>query len=590
MSASESGTNEHDANHETPSDGAKEKSDMSAAEIAVRAAMHGRFDQAFPRLTLAEIDRLRHFGAVHRYADGEALFETGKPNPGMLVVLSGHVAITARDGLGRVTPVVDQGPGQFLAELATLSDNTATLVDGHAEGDVDALLIPPDRLRALIVAEAELGERIMRALVLRRVALIESGGGGPLLIGPADSEGMVRLEGFLTRNGHPHHMLNPETDAIAADIVERYSPRAEELPLVICPNGTLLRNPREADLARELGLLSSSAEERTYDVAIVGSGPAGLATAVYAASEGLSVAVLDARAFGGQAGASARIENYFGFPTGISGQALTGRAYAQARKFGAEVMIPVEVKALDCSRPDGLLALALDDGRRLRARAVVVASGARYRRPQIENLSHFEGRGVWYWASPIEAKLCAGQEVVLVGGGNSAGQAAVFLSAHARHVRMMVRAAGLAETMSRYLIERIAATPNIDLMTETEIVALGGTPGGVLERVVWRSRKGGQTTEKPIRNVFLFVGADPATGWLANCGVEVDRNGFVVTGKDGSPLASTVPGVFAVGDVRVGSVKRVGSAIGEGAQVVAALHQFLAQAGVAKTMDPHPGE
>jgi thioredoxin reductase (NADPH) len=486
--------------------------------------------------------------------------------------------------------VVDQGTGQFLAELATLSDNTAALVDGHAEGDVDALLIPPDRLRALIVAEAELGERIMRALVLRRVALIESGGGGPLLIGSPESGDMVRLEGFLTRNGLPHHMLDPVSDPIAAEIVTRYSPGVNELPLVICPNGTLLRNPREAELARELGFLSSTASDRVYDVAIVGSGPAGLATAVYAASEGLSVAVLDSRAFGGQAGASARIENYFGFPTGISGQALTGRAYAQARKFGAEVMIPVEVKGLDCTRPDGLLGLALDDGRRLRARAVVVASGARYRRPEIEKLSQFEGRGVWYWASPIEAKLCAGQEVVLVGGGNSAGQAAVYLSSHARHVRMMVRARGLAETMSRYLMDRIAATPNIELLTETEIVALDGTPGGVLERVAWRSHRSGQVTERPIRNVFLFVGADPATGWLANCGVEVDRNGFVITGKDGSPLAASVPGVFAVGDVRVGSVKRVGSAIGEGAQVVAALHQFLVQNGVAKTMDPHPGE
>jgi thioredoxin reductase (NADPH) len=574
----------------TDPDGNKPKSDASAAEIAARAAMHGRFDQAFPRLTQAEIDRLRHFATVRRYADGEALFETGKPNPGMLIVLSGHVAITARDGLGRVTPVVDQGAGQFLAELATLSDNTVALVDGHAEGEVDALLIPPDRLRALIVAEAELGERIMRALVLRRVALIESGGGGPLLIGSPESGDMVRLEGFLTRNGLPHHMLDPASDPVAAEIVARYSPGANELPLVICPNGTLLRNPREAELARALGFLPSTASDRVYDVAIVGSGPAGLATAVYAASEGLSVAVLDSRAFGGQAGASARIENYFGFPTGISGQALTGRAYAQARKFGAEVMIPVEVKALDCSRADGLLGLALDDGRRLRARAVVVASGARYRRPTIENLSHFEGRGVWYWASPIEAKLCAGQEVVLVGGGNSAGQAAVYLSAHARHVVMMVRARGLADTMSRYLMDRIAATPNIELLTETEIVTLDGTPGGVLERVAWRSRRGGQVTEKPIRNVFLFVGADPATGWLANCGVEVDRNGFVITGKDGSPLASSVPGVFAVGDVRVGSVKRVGSAIGEGAQVVAALHQFLAENGVAKTMDPHPGE
>jgi thioredoxin reductase (NADPH) len=308
-----------------------------------------------------------------------------------------------------------------------------------------------------------------------------------------------------------------------------------------------------------------------------------LSTAVYGASEGLSVVVLDTRAFGGQAGASARIENYFGFPTGISGLALTARAFNQAQKFGAEVMIPVEVKSLDCSRENGVFGLRLDDDSVMRARAVVVASGARYRRPDIERLADFEGRGVWYWASPIEAKLCADQEVVLVGGGNSAGQAAVFLSAHARKVTMMIRGGGLGASMSRYLIERIEATPNIELMFNAEIVGLDGAQDASLERVRWRSRLSPEQHSMDIRNLFLFVGADPATGWLDGCGVTLDRGGFVVTGAQSeqnrgravSALETSVPGVFAVGDVRAGSVKRVGGAIGEGAQVVAALHGFL---------------
>ena len=300
------------------------------------------------------------------------------------------------------------------------------------------------------------------------------------------------------------------------------------------------------------------------------------------ASEGLSVAVLDARAYGGQAGASARIENYFGFPTGISGQALTARAFIQAQKFGADVMIPVGVRTLDCSRENGAFILELDGGDRIHARAVVVASGARYRRPAIADIARFEGRGVWYWASQIEARLCAGEEVVLVGGGNSAGQGAVFLSAHAARVRMMVRGPGLAESMSRYLIDRIGATSNIELMTETEIIGLDGASGGGLEKVRWRDRRAGQESEAPIRNVFLFVGADPATEWLQGCGVALDKAGFVMTGaprSDGGPrsaLESSIPGVFAVGDVRSGSVKRVGGAIGEGAQAVAAIHNFLA--------------
>jgi thioredoxin reductase (NADPH) len=549
---------------------------------AAAAALFPRHAQTFPTLTPPEIARLRGFGELRRYGDGEKLFETGKPGPGMFVILSGHVAVTQRDGLGHVTPVIDQGPGQFLAEIGQLSGRIA-LVDATAEGEVEALLIPPERLRALLVAEAELGERIMRALILRRVSLIQGGVGGPVLIGPSNSPGVVRLQGFLTRNGYPHHLLDPAVDRDADELIARYSPAPEDCPLVVAPDGTVLRNPTESQLARAMGMVRPVSRDKVYDVAIVGSGPAGLSTAVYAASEGLSVAACDARAFGGQAGASARIENYLGFPTGISGLALTARAFNQAQKFGAEMMIPIEVTSMDCSRGDGAFGLTLDDGEVLRAKSVVVASGARYRRPAIENLEKFEGRGVWYWASPIEARLCSEQEIALVGGGNSAGQAAVFLSSHARRVNMVIRGGGLGASMSRYLIERIEATPNIELIFNTEVVALEGAEDGTLERIRLRSRLAAEESTMAIRNLFLFVGADPATGWLEGCGVMVDRGGFVMTGaeckiRDGqqvSALETSVPGVFAIGDVRSGSVKRVGGAIGEGAQVVAALHGFL---------------
>jgi thioredoxin reductase (NADPH) len=548
-----------------------------------RAYTFPRHEQTFPALTHPEIERMRRFGSLRSYAHGEALFETGKQGPGMFVVLSGHVAITQRDGLGHVTPIIDQGPGQFLAEIGQLSGRPA-LVDGHAEGDVETLLIPPDQLRALLVAEAELGERIMRALILRRVSLIQGGAGGPVLIGPPSLGDMARLQNFLGRNGQPYHVLDPATDKDAADLVARYATSRAELPLVVIADGRVLRNPTEPAIAYAIGMIGEHNHEKLYDVAVIGSGPAGLATAVYAASEGLSVAVFDSRAFGGQAGASARIENYLGFPTGITGQALTGRAYTQAQKFGADMLIPVSINSLDCSRPDGVFALATDCGKTMRAKSVVVASGARYRRPEIENLAKFEGRGVWYWASPIEAKLCMDQDVVLVGGGNSAGQAAVFLSGHARKVYMIIRGGGLGASMSRYLIERIEATPNIELMFNAEVVGLEGDAEAALTRLRWRSRLAPEEHTLDIRNLFLFVGADPATAWLEGCGVMVDRGGFVVTGtqcaqmdgRSASPLETSVPGVFAVGDVRSGSVKRVGGAIGEGAQVVAALHGFLA--------------
>ncbi|HTZ66088.1 MAG TPA: FAD-dependent oxidoreductase [Roseiarcus sp.] len=543
---------------------------------------HGpRYQETFPTLTAQEIDRMRRYGSIRKYSNGEKLFEAGKVSPGMFVVLKGQVVVTGRDGLGHVTPIVEQGQGQFTAEAGQLSRRSA-ITDGRAEGDVEALLIPTEGLRALLIAEVELGERIMRALILRRVALLQGGAVGAVLIGSPGGADVIRLEGFLTRNSYPNHLLDPARDPEAKEVIGRYADIAGGLPLVVCPDGTVLRNPSEHALARQIGMSATSRSNFVYDVAVVGAGPAGLSTAVYAASEGLSVAVLDARAFGGQAGASARIENYFGFPTGISGQALTARAFVQAQKFGADVMIPVGVKTLDCARVNGALGLETEGAERIQARTVVVASGARYRHPAIADIARFEGRGVWYWASQIEARLCAGEEIVLVGGGNSAGQGAVFLSGHAAKVRMMVRGAGLAESMSRYLIDRIAAAPNIELMTETEIVALSGAGAG-LEAVRWRDRRAGKETEASIRNVFLFVGADPATEWLRGCGIALDKAGFVMTGvrppNGGAPpsaLESSVPGVFAVGDVRSGSVKRVGGAIGEGAAVVAAIHAFLA--------------
>jgi thioredoxin reductase (NADPH) len=552
----------------------------SAQSTASSSAMHPRHDQIFPTLSADEIERVCRFGSVKHYADGEALFETGKPAPGLFILLSGHVCITQRDGLGHITPVVDQGPGQFLAETAALS-NAPALVDGHAEGDVTALLIPPERVRTLLLAEADLGERLIRAMILRRVGLIQSGAAGPVLIGTPTSGNIVRLQDFLRRNGYPYYVLDPGKPEAQA-LIARHAPSNTDLPLVVSPDGTVLRNPTEAALAQQLGLVRNINRDRVYAVAVVGAGPAGLSTAVYAASEGLSVIVIDAHAFGGQAGASARIENYLGFPTGISGQALAGRAFVQAQKFGAEMMIPTEVKSLVCSLKAGSFTLEVNTGEPVHAQTVVVATGARYRRIAIANLHEFEGRGVWYWASPIEARLCTAEEVIVVGGGNSAGQAVVFLADYAAKVRMMVRGSGLAESMSSYLIERIEAIPNIELMTHTEIVALEGSRTG-LARVRWRDDQTGVETAAPIRNVFLFLGAEPITGWLKDCGVTLDKAGYVETRvasremqNPPASLETNVAGLFAVGDVRSGSVKRIGAAIGEGAQVVQALHAYFA--------------
>jgi len=537
-----------------------------------------RRHQMFPTLEPAEILRLRRFGAVRRYEAGAILLAVGDAGHGLTVVLSGRVAVSQRRPSGRREEIVTLGPGGFLGELAQLAGRPA-FVDADALEPVEVLAIRPECLRAVLIAEAELGERIMRALILRRVSLIETGGGGPVIVGHGDHPDVLRLANFLSRNGHPHQSLNPDDDPEAQALIDRFQVDPDQLPIVLCPDGRLLRNPSETALARCLGMLGPIDPDRLYDVAIVGAGPAGLAAAVYAASEGLSVLVLDCRAFGGQAGASARIENYLGFPTGISGMALMGRAYSQAQKFGAEMAIPAEVAGLEPSATGFVLILA--NGERLRARTVVVASGARYRRLDVDRIDDFECSSVHYWASPLEGKLCAGQEVALVGGGNSAGQAAVYLAGHSAKVWLLVRGPDLAAGMSRYLVERIAALGNIEVVTSAEVTGLEGG-GGRLDAVRWRRRGAATETRRPARHLFLFIGAEPERRWLAGSGVAIDAKGFVLTGEAAAagrcPLETSRPGVFAIGDVRANSVKRIAAAVGEGAQVVAMVHRFLAAA------------
>ncbi|MET0383997.1 MAG: FAD-dependent oxidoreductase [Burkholderiaceae bacterium] len=549
------------------------------------ASLHNRDHQMFPVLAPADVQRVARFGAALRVAAGEALVRAGGKSRGMFLLRSGRVELLQRDGLGHVVPLRVYGPGEFLAEAGTLT-GAPVLVDITALEDSEGLLVPPDQLRALIIAEADLGERIMRAMILRRVALIQAGASGATIIGAAGSASVMRLQNFLRRNGQPHHVVTGDEDPAAAALLVQYGAASAEA-VAVCPDGTVLIDPTETALATALGMIDDRVCEAVLDVLVVGAGPAGLSTAVYAASEGLQVAVIDCRSFGGQAGASARIENYLGFPTGISGQALAGRAFMQAQKFGAKMIIPAEAMALDCSRAetDGVFAVRLADGRTLRSRALVIASGARYRRPDLPCIAAYEGRGVWYWASALEAKACARSEAVLVGGGNSAGQAAVFLSAHAAKVHMLIRGEGLAASMSRYLIDRIKATPNIQLWTRTQLTGLHGEPGG-LQTVRWCTGAERTPHECASRNVFLFVGADPETRWLEGCGVAVDATGFVRTGLDAAadrrpaarvpdPFETSVRGAFAVGDVRAGSVKRVGGAIGDGAAVVALIHRHL---------------
>ena len=545
-----------------------------------------RREQIYPTLDSLEIERVRRFGDVRSFLPGESLWTLGHVAPGLMVILAGKVAVTERDHFDNHKPLVIHGVGNFLGELSLLSGRPA-LVDAIAQDSVEALIIPRERLRALMIAEAELGERIMRALILRRVAILQAGIGGPIILGRAENGDVLRLQGFLRRNGHPHQLLNPETDAPAKVLIERFQIDPGQLPIVLCPSGQMLRNPGENELARCLGLVRPIDPDRLYDVAVVGAGPAGLATAVYAASEGLSVVVLDCRAFGGQAGASARIENYLGFPTGISGMALMARAYTQAQKFGAEMAIPDEATRLvthDGARASFTLNLQI--GERVRARSVVLATGARYRRLECEKLDAFEASSVHYWASPVEAKLCGNQEVALVGAGNSAGQAAVYLASQGVKVWMLVRRSDLGATMSSYLVERIRGLANVQVVTGATISGLEGRDG-MLEAVRWQIGAD-QEVRRPINHLFLFIGADPNTDWLRGSSIALDAKGFILTGGDAGrgrhDLETTQRGVFAIGDVRANSVKRVAAAVGEGAQVVAALHSFLA-AGRTPLMD-----
>ena len=539
-----------------------------------QGVMDTRAAQMFPRLSDDEIARLSKFGEPRSYNAGNYIVRTGETGPGLMLILSGSVEVT-RDTGGERAIIVTHERGNFMGELAQLSGRPY-LVDEKVLTDVEAVAISADRLRALLIAEADLGERIMRALILRRVGLIEAGA-GPVIVGDEADADVLRLVNFLRRNGHPYRQLNPSSDSCARTLVERFNVEPEELPIVLCPAGQLLRNPSEDQLARCVGLVGAVDSDKLYDVVVIGAGPAGLATSVYAASEGLSVVALDCRSFGGQAGASARIENYLGFPTGISGMALMGRAFSQAQKFGVEVLIPDEAVRLRCGNDP--CHVELKTGERIQARAVVIATGARYRRLGVERLDDFDGSSVHYWASPLEADLCSGEDIALVGGGNSAGQATVFLSTRARQVTLIARRP-LNETMSQYLIERIEAQPNIDVVIGCEITQLEGD-NGVLRGVSWRNKRTSAVTERPVRYLFSFIGAEPNTDWLAASGLKLDSRGFVLTGDEAGegrlPLETSRGGIFAVGDVRSTSVKRVAASVGDGAQVVASIHAYLAR-------------
>jgi thioredoxin reductase (NADPH) len=543
---------------------------------------------------MVQIATARRFasGAPRSFAPGEVVYDVGERQAPSWLVLEGSIQVVGRDGLSAEVAITTHVAGQFSGEVSQLSGR-ASLAAGRA-GPEGCVALPFDaaHLRALVVGSADVGELVMRAFILRRVALIEGGGVGTVLVGRPGAPDLVRLQGFLGRNGYPYTVLNAAADEEGALVVERLGVQPEDLPLMICANGTVLKRPTDAEAGVCLGITPDLDPQTVYDVIVVGGGPAGLATAVYAASEGLTVLVLDQRAFGGQAGASARIENYLGFPTGISGQALAGRAFNQALKFGAEVAIPLEVARLDCGgaarRPGDPLRLELTDGRSVHARTVVVASGARYRRPDIPNLSILEGAGVSYWASPVEAKLCEGEEVALVGGGNSAGQAVVFLAPKVKRLHLIVRGRGLEASMSRYLIDRIGAFANVDLHIGKEVVGLEGDRADGLTAAVFRERASGALRTHPLRHLFLFIGADPSAAWLEDR-VAVDDKGFVVTGfacpggrsaagRVALPLETSFPGVFAIGDVRAGSTKRVAAAVGEGAAVVAQIHTVLALA------------
>jgi thioredoxin reductase (NADPH) len=550
--------------------------------------LEDRIAQIVPTLTPAQIQFALRFasGPKRVFASDEKLLDVGDRNTIVWLVVEGTIVASRRDGLGREGLFATGGPGQFSGEVSDLAGHASLAMVCAGPDGCTAYPFDLPHLRALLISSADIGEVMMRAFILRRAAFLEGGGVGSVILGEAASPDTVRLRGLLTRNSYPHSLIDVD-GAEGKALVERLGVLPADLPILICPNGTLMRHPSDAEAGVGLGIVPDITPEAVYDGIVVGAGPAGLAVAVYAASEGLNVLVLDSRSFGGQAGASSRIENYLGFPTGISGQALTARAFLQAQKFGAQFAVPVSVRELDCSQPP-LHRVALDNGISIYGRTVVIASGARYRRPEIENLDRFEGTSISYWATPIEATLCEGRDIVLVGGGNSAGQAAVYLSAHARKVYLAVRSSGLDASMSRYLIDRIKATPNIELRVQTDVTGLSGAADGTLTSVDMNSRETGDRQRVDAQHLFLFIGADPNTRWLDQR-ITLDDKGFVVTGADLKfPLQTSSQGVFAIGDVRCGSVKRVAAGVGEGAAAVAQIHAYLAS--LQSRADRRPGQ
>jgi thioredoxin reductase (NADPH) len=564
----------------------KGASPMTDRTLPVPLMQSSGVERMFPTLTPAQVERIAAHGHVRLIRAGEVLVEPGQRIVPFFVVTSGQIEIVRPSGPTE-TLVAVFGPGQFTGEVNMLSGRPA-LLRARASESGEVIELNHEQLLALVQTDSEVSELIMRAFIVRRVELIAHGLGDVVLMGSNHCAGTLRVKEFLTRNGHPYSYIDLDRDADVQDLLDRFHIAAADVPVLICRSEVVLRNPANQQIAECLGVNEVIDQSQIRDVVIVGAGPAGLAAAVYAASEGLDVLVLETNSPGGQAGSSSKIENYLGFPTGISGQALAGRAYTQAQKFGAHVIIAKGAKRLVCDRKP--YAVEMDGDTRVQARSIIIATGAEYRVPTIENLSEFKGVGVYYGATFMEAQLCRGEEVVVVGGGNSAGQAAVFLAQTARRVHMLVRGSGLAESMSRYLIRRIEQNPAIALRTNTEIVALEGS--NHLERVRWRDDQAGSIETHDIRHVFIMTGAVPSTEWLDGC-VALDAKGFIKTGPDLSqddlavshwPLAraphlleTSVPGVFAVGDVRGGNIKRVASAVGEGSIAISFVHQVLSE-------------
>jgi len=541
--------------------------------------------QAFPVLSAAQIDRVLPMGKVRQVRTGEILFEPGDTNVPFFVLLSGSMEIVQPDLTGE-RRIVTHGRGEFTGEMTMISGHRC-LVLGRTTEPGEFLELTGDGLRSLIAKDAELSEIFMRAFILRRLELIRSGQGNFILMGSRHSAKTLQLREFLSRNGHPYTYVDLDTDKTSQELLDRFEIKLDEIPVVICNEHGVLRNPTIQKLADGLGFNSGIDESQLRDLIIVGAGPSGLAAAVYAASEGLDTLIIEIAAPGGQAGSSSKIENYLGFPTGVSGLELATRAITQAEKFGAKMMLAHGVARLDCDRRP--YKVVLDNGNRLTARAIVISTGAQYNKPRIANLEKFEGQGIYYGATYMESQLCEQEDIVVVGGGNSAGQAAVFLSQTAGKVHMLVRSGQLSDTMSRYLIQRIEENPGIELHFKTEIVNLEGDAH--LERITWRSSTSGETSTNPIRHVFIMAGASPRTDWLSGC-LALDNKGFILTGRDLDaatetpvwPLArppqmleTSLPGVFAVGDVRSGNVKRVAAAVGEGSIAISLVHHALAE-------------